>query len=1227
MSTTAMDTLRFPLHGTRLIEASAGTGKTYTLTALYVRLVLGHGDEAAFERPLLPPEILVVTFTEAATRELRERIRNRLAEAARCFAGRAAPDGGDAFLQQLLAAYPEAERPAQADRLDAAAQWMDEAAVYTIHGFANRMLRQHAFDSGSLFDLELMRDEALLLEEAARDYWRTFCYHLGPAEAEVLRRALAPDGSRVAPTPDDLLSAVRPVLADAGRLGAPGHEALAPLLRELAEARTAALEACKRPWRDWVPQLRAAFEAAWGDGRLPRSRPSASKTVLGWLDRIEAWAADPEAVASGLTDTAFQRLTPAAIRAGGTDVDALADHPALAALPEVRAPALPDERPPVLHHAACWIAARLDGAKRGQGVIGFQDMLTRLDEALSGANGDRLTATIRRQYPVALIDEFQDTDPVQYAIFEAIYRDRPETGWFMIGDPKQAIYAFRGADIYTYLTAKSRAAGGTYTLATNYRSAGGLVQAVNRLFGMREQAPGDAFLLDARIPFERVEARGREQALQVDGAVQPGMTVWHLERGADGGDPSFAKGEYVAEMAARTASAIVDLLQRADAGAAGFADGDAWRPLQPSDMAILVRDRTEADAIRGALRRRGLNSVYLSDKESVFRTDEAADVLRWLKACAEPGSESAVRAALATGTLDLSWQELDALGADEQRWEATVQQFLGYHRLWRRRGVLPMLRRLLHDYGLPQRLLARDDERRLTNLLHLAELLQTAATQRDGETALVRWLQEQVDSGDAAGDESILRLESDAGLIRVVTIHKSKGLEYPLVFLPFICTFRAADGTRPPLRYHDDDGRLQVTLEARDEVVARMDRERLAEDLRLLYVAVTRARHACWLGAAPMRSGGSGQRTDLHRTALGYLLAGGEAIAPDSLGEYLRALAAGGDIRLAGAPEVHHRSAPRTGREPAALAGARVYRGPVPERWWIASYSALRPEAGPDAGEDPRDAGEEITAEELESPAPATFRPSPQAGAHGFLRGPLAGTFLHGVLEEAAGTGFDRVLADGGRWLRETVAERCRVRGWDGWAPVLTGWLADVLTADLPLGAAEVRLAALTAGDCRAEMEFMLQADGVTTEALDRLVHRHVLPGQARPALRRDQLNGMLKGFVDLVFAWRGRYYVIDYKSNWLGDRDAAYSPEAMAATVLDKRQDVQYSLYLLALHRLLRARRRADYRIDAHLGGAALLFLRGIGADGRGVHFQGADPELVEGLDALFAGRASHVA
>ncbi len=1189
--------LTFPLHGTRLIEASAGTGKTFTLAALYLRLVLGHGDEAAFPRPLLPPEILVVTFTEAATEELRERIRDRLAEAARAFAGD--QGGGDPILDELLADYPDPDqRAAAARRLDAAAQWMDEAAIYTIHGFCNRMLKQHAFDSGSLFNLELNEDASEEQHRAACDYWRTVIGRFPAAAAPALRGA-GLDG------PEALLAAARPLFGHAGaatELPATVRHWLdtAGPQRELEDRARATLAAELPALRAWVSE---ALDNKWLNGNSYRA-----SSVPAMLDALARYAEGFPG--TGRDDLkALERFSLDGLKltkAGQDRLPELACFEALQRVLESRQDnALP--RAALLEHAAAWIEDRVAMMRRQTATMGFDDMLTRLRDALAdAANGPRLARVIRAQFPVALIDEFQDTDPVQYRIFSTLYAGQPDIGWFMIGDPKQAIYAFRGADVHTYLAARADTES-QHTLDRNYRSAKAMVDAVNRLFEHGERLSGDVFLMDGRIPFQRVTAQGRKEHLEIDGAAHAGVTLW-----VEDDDKAVSSGAYRHRQAERAAGEIAGLLNGAEDGHTGFRreDNAEFTPLRSRDIAVLVRDRNEAAAIRQALAARRVRSVYLSDQDSVYATPEAADLLRLLSACAAPEADARVRSALACATLDQPYAALDHLNRDERAWEAMVDRFHGYKHQWQRQGVLPMLRGLLLDFQVPERLSRTlDGERSLTNLLHLAELMQQAAGQLDGEQALIRHLREAVEDGGRGGDDSILRLESDDDRVRVITIHKSKGLEYPLVFLPFICGFRPAETSKPPLRYHQD-GELVVNLEPDDAAGALADRERLAEDMRLLYVALTRARHACWLGLSPYARG-NGKRNQLDGSAIGRLLFGPDGVANDGLSAALAPL--DDDAIRVTAPPRDNDTVHRPSDQERPWRGAARFSGRRAETWWIASYSALKQvEDDTLAPSDPR--GDRLAEHDGEA-APVADDIEPR-GIHAFPRGPLPGLLLHDLLEQAGRDGFAATLA-APEELDRRVQESLAARHWQDHESMLQDWWRAALRTPFDLGGDAAALADLPTAV--PEMEFLFPARRVPVEALDRLIRDHIAPGVPRPRLEADTLNGMLKGFIDLVFEHRGRYYVLDYKSNWLGPDDRAYTRDTMTTAILESRYEVQYALYLLALHRLLRARLGPDYDPDRHLGGAVYVFLRGLNGPDAGAVFERPATGLITALDELF--------
>ena len=1220
MTAVNLNPLDFPLHGSRLIEASAGTGKTFTIALLYVRLVLGHGGEAAYKQALTPPQILVVTFTDAATQELRDRIRARLNEAALCF--QAAESSHDPLLVKLRDEYPADQWPACARRLQLASEWMDEAAVSTIHGWCYRMLREHAFDSGSLFTQTLETDQRELLDEVVRDYWRRQFYGLPPEVAKVVTDSFkSPTELREALTP--LLSRTDAEFQQAGAsITAPAQ--LAALLQGPADwaVKCAELEAKARgTWAQRVAEVEKLLLGASSvlNGRsYPTKSPEAFRQML---DDIAAWSLGGEASSHvrKCGQTRFKLNKGGSI---GSDsafqaIDAWVDHEE----------SKQDIRAQLLLHALREVQGAFEEEKLRRAQIGFDDLLNRLGRALQGPSGARLAQTIRQQYPVALIDEFQDTDPVQYDIFDTIYRigdNLADCGLFMIGDPKQAIYSFRGADIYTYLKAREATEGRHYTLGTNYRSTQAMVNAVNHCFSFAEAHPRAAFRFakDGQnpVPFKDVSAKGRSDTLEIEGETQKALTLWQLQT-----DGVINNATYLREASEVCASAIQSWLDRSAPKPSGLRNSDGQlTELKPADIAILVRSRKEAEAIRKALARRKLASVYLSDRDSVFESEEATDLLCILRACAQPTSDRLLRAALATRSVGISWQDLEQLNQNELCWEEHVQWFREFRVLWQQQGVLPMLRRLLATFKVPARLLAEEQgERRLTNLLHLAEWLQRSAAELDGEHALIRHLAEQIEE---QSEEEILRLESDSDLIKVVTVHKSKGLEYPLVMLPFACSARAVDGRSkaPPMFHEQQDEQYSLVLELAKGDLAKpaqklADDERMGEEMRLLYVALTRARYATWICVAPQGFKTGGSSIDLHKSGLGYLLAGDGTVAPERLTEVVEAVAKRCDvIAVCKAPaqteDVHVAPA-----RPSVSQALQPLHS-LAENWWIASYSALaiaddrtRMGAESPVALEPATALEaNLQEQDDEQNLPAGV------GIHAFPRGAGPGTFLHGLFEWAGDEGFGNAASDE-QALHDAVARRCNLRGWERWIDTLSAWLSHYLKAPLRFNGTQCTLAALST--YQVEMEFWFSSRNVSVERLDALVREHTLGGTPRPMLAPNQLNGMFKGFIDLTFEHEGRYYVADYKSNWLGSTDSAYAAEAMAETMLDKRYDLQLCLYLLALHRQLKLR-LPGYDYEQHMGGALYLFIRGHQAPTHGLHFERPPRKLIEQLDQLFMGQ-----
>ncbi|AXN32568.1 exodeoxyribonuclease V subunit beta [Vibrio coralliilyticus] len=1184
---TSLDTMTFPLHGARLIEASAGTGKTFTIAGLYLRLLLGHGcAESKHQQPLTVDQILVVTFTEAATAELRDRIRARIHDARLAFSR---GQSGDPVIQPLLEAIDDHSQAAEI--LLQAERQMDEAAVYTIHGFCQRMLTQNAFESGSRFNNEFITDESHLKAQVVADYWRRNFYPL-PLN-------LAGEVRRIWGAPAELLKKISPYLTGAPlQLSVP---AMQGSMADLHSQNLKQIDELKTIWREGQQDYLALIS----DSDVNK-RSYTKKSLPAWLETVDMWAASettgydyPDKLEK-FAQNILQEKTPKG---------QAPSHPAFVAIEQFLAQPISLEAP-LLAHAIEQCREMLAKAKQQKQWLSFDDLLTQLSAAIDEDDSELLTQRIRSLYPVAMIDEFQDTDPLQYSIFSRIYLEHPQCGLFMIGDPKQAIYGFRGADIFTYIKARNQVSS-HFTLGTNWRSSSDMVAAVNQVF----ETPSSPFVYDDDIPFLPVKSSPNADKRQwmIDGQRQPAMTYWLQEAE----EKPLAKGEYHQAMAQACADEIRRILSAAQSERAFFDDGKSQHAIQAGDIAVLVRTGSEGRMIKQALAEQGIASVYLSNRDSVFVSQVAEDLQRLLQAVLTPENDRALRASLASELFALDAGTLDKLNNDENEWENAINEFKEYRRLWSQRGVLPMLRSVMSKRHIAERLLEEDNgERSLTDFMHIGELLQQASQELDSDHGLLRWLAQAISdarNGLGGSEEQIQRLESERNLVQIVTIHKSKGLEYDLVFLPFVFSYREASEAK----YYDsasDKTILDITKQ--DASLQQADKERLAEDLRLIYVALTRAVYGCFVGAAPLRNGRSTKEpTGVHHSAMGYLLQNGE---PGGIADLTAALQQHAQqlscVRLADLPESVNEKLVAREAEKQAL-HANELQNEIDRNWRITSYSGLVKQGASHHFDDAVtdillldvDSSDEQQEEEQLEPEKSIFT---------FPKGARPGTFLHTLFEEVEFT--ESATSDSNSEIIVNLMESEQLD--PAWLPILQQLVDTVLAT--PLDGKQLQLNQKQPAQRLVEMEFLLPIEILTAPALNRVIQRHDPLSAKAGDLGFHSTQGMLKGFIDLVFEHQGKYYVLDWKSNYLGENVADYHGEALKAAMADHRYDLQYQIYALALHRFLRSR-VPNYDYQTHFGGVYYLFLRGMdGESEHGIFSARPTLEFLEDMDSLIDGR-----
>ncbi|WP_024868349.1 exodeoxyribonuclease V subunit beta [Pseudoxanthomonas suwonensis] len=1192
--------LTLPLSGVRAIEASAGTGKTFTLATLVVRLVL--------ERALPVERILAVTFTEAATQELRARVRRRLLLATD-IAGGMPYDGAKpeaALTAALIDAHVTASgetRERVARRLRAAADGIDQAAVFTIHGFCARVLREHALESGQGFHApELLANDQALREAIAADLWRAHGrdgdsvddlaalwpqgYAALAADLPLLVREadLQPPPPADLPDPKPMLQAAAEGLVESARAHADGFRAS---LLEAVQGKVLNANSYKAEWiEDLFAQLRRWCEA--GD----RGRPF-EHAKLPQLHR--------QTLQSRTAKAAAGRTPDSPLCAAVEDYAA-----ALAAMGDYREA----RRAGLLHMIREDARRRLALHKQQLRVQTYDDLIDDVASALDGPHAEDLVRKLRAQYAIALVDEFQDTDPRQWKIFERVFgADSGEPALFLIGDPKQAIYGFRGGDVETYLAACATAEPAP-PLAHNFRSRPAVLGAIEALYAQAGEGNAAPFI-DERIRFHPVQPGGKRADSDYlrDGKPAPALVLWQAP--PPQGKQKVHSASRSRELATEACvAAIHQVLSDARAGRASI-DG---RPVQPGDIAVLVRKHHEATRIREALAKVGIPAVA-AGKQSLFATTEAQELHALLLALLHGDDDRRLRAALATVLVGADAHHLAELEADAtalDRWRDTS---IGWRERLDRGGPLALVGDLCAQHAT--RLLGLlDGERRLTNYLQLAEQLQEAQRHALGLHGLVDWLEQAIAAASADDEAQLLRLESDAHRVQVVTLHKSKGLEYPLVFLPY-----AGIGGKPPdpgrrVVVHEGEGRvlhwkLQEQASGWAGACEAWKTAQRAEDARLLYVGLTRARDALWLA--------TGMFYEYTKSPLHPMVQDPAALAARLPGQIVID------------PEQPPASLPwlppqAEGEVPPARRATR----PLASDWWVYSFTQL---ANADTGHDPSSAATQPAAGGRDEPGESDTPPETTSNDEAFdprFAGARFGVVMHEVLENADfaawrgwRAGDPAPAGEHGR-----IVESLRRGGYgadeiEAGIGVLTTLAGHTLTVALPEGA---RLAEVPDTQRRPEIEFQFALAPTRVDRLLALLHSHGLLRTRQGFGGRRQLEGLMTGLIDLTYVHDGRWYVLDYKSNRLPAYDAASMAEAMEHS----EYPLQALVYTVALHRWLRFRLGAKYDYARDFGGVRYLFCRGLDAaraDSPGVQAWRFDPGLVHAVDALFAGQAQEAA
>lgn len=1244
--------LSIPLLGVHSINASAGTGKTYTITTLYLRYLLEAGCNVE--------QILVTTFTKAATAELKERIRKRLSDAMAlmryCDSLEAAQEMvrsklADAQLVALLdsiQAWDSDSRERTCERLEDAILSFDQAPIFTIDSFCRQVLQLHVFETGSRFQFEVLTSQDDLCEDAVRDfvanYWGIPNSRI--ADWLPLNESLWSLLIKVAKLAID--HPIYPIEPD----GHGWEELLESTLVTQFKAKANQLVDVWQRDRGEIEQLLRKTQDQ-GCFNQRSYKPQQIDEALGFMDvfvgapSFNAFEWDSK---SGDVKPVQGRLAQSKLAAGilKAKQSETPQHRVFELIEEVIELAAKvrevggNLKPLLLAQVADFVRKKVSRHKHEHGLMSFGDLLHQVDNALSGELRESLIESLRDRFRVALVDEFQDTDPIQFRIFERVFLDaaadsesqsddNSPRAFVMIGDPKQSIYKFRGADIHSYLAANERVpADHRHEMGTNWRSDRSLVDAVQAIF----KSASNPFLTE-KIGLPDVDAHYGDRL--PDG---PALTINLVPR-APFVEPDKAPTNGVAlqSVVQQVASDIVRQLNSAfqvPDGKGGTCD------ITPGAIAVLCRSGAQLRDVQQELAQRLVPAVLYTD-ESVYETSEAEFLGRVLAVLLKPGSLTLMANALCTPLFGLLANDLADLPHDQSAIADWAEKFHTWSSMWYRDGFIVMWRTLLDDVGAIRRLAQQTTgERQITNYLHIGELLHQQAVQSHaGPDELHRWFEQMRFEPERQNDETQLRLETDAAAVQLVTIHKSKGLEYPVVYCPTLWSAFKPRTAPQYLLSSYDAGRVTRSIPVLDVGSALFDDrlswekdEQAAEDRRLLYVALTRARHQCHIYWTAAKSA--------NESAAGAILLGAlegaesDQVIEQQLKQWAHRLGVA-RVQVRGAGFVRSLADPGSSRWSVESPTALKHR--IPKREHIVaqvqtSYSSLTRFADHSHVADDADRDAVTPDQSLIAIRPErTDDLVPLAGMPG---GTAVGDAVHRILETVLAGGEFHKSDDGA--LRSTlttlfdVAQRRLALEVRWHAPFLETLFAT-LNQQISQLEPPAALLDIASNELACEMPFVLplgsDAAAFHLESIGACFERSERPIVRRYAervrrLAAKELQGFLTGFIDLVFEWNGRWYVLDYKTTNLGPLVSDYDSDSLDVSMFEHDYILQYHLYCAAVERFLK-QRIPSFHFDRDFGGVLYLFLRGVEPGSQqlgGAYFDRPTAEVMESLQQVLSGR-----
>ncbi len=1154
-----------PLEGMNLIEASAGTGKTYTISKLFLRLIL----EKRFEIK----EILVVTFTEAAVKELRMRLRKSIKEALSMFtAYDKFSNSQDKKItdQFLLNIYSKVNHQDAVMVLKKALSNFDEASIYTIHAFCQHTLMEKAFESKTLFDTELITNNEVIINEIAEDFWRINIYTAPSLLVKhIINKKYSPlvfayfvkivsSNPKIKFVPkqnksdEDINTVINNILNDLKVHWDKENLAIRNIFNDIAKLKI------NRKSIYWKLDINKAMDEMdhFVNTDISKKEFFENFDLFTQKEILKVTSGKLESVNGIKTFELCDRL-----------IIAIDDNILL-----------------LKHKLINYAKKELPKRKFLNNIQFFDDLLINVYNNVKYENSE-LAKSLKSKYKAALIDEFQDTDPIQFQIFNSIFNQNKS--FFLIGDPKQSIYSFRNADIFSYInTAKKIENDKKFTLLTNHRSKPNLVKALNTFFN-KDKLP---FLYED-IKFNPVKSMG-----DTKDEVGCPLTIWY-----DNSKEEYPMKKPISKVAAKEKIGNALVFEIKKLLKSQKING---KNIIPSDIAILVRTNKEATFVHEKLVGANIHST-VAGGDNLFDSDEVSEIALIMDAMINPNNIRKIKTAICTDIVGMDAAEINLIDRDEDKRNYWLSVFSSCNTIWERAGFLTAFMEFFNRNKLVVNIV-KQGSHKLTNIMHICEILHTISNKENlGMNALVKRLYDMIDKNSPRIQEYETRMESDRDAVVITTIHKSKGLQYPIVFSPFLLGNSTINKNNNGFFFHKEDNAIYYDLENSDNNLKLAQNEKLAENIRLLYVSFTRAIYKCYTFWGTVRDAQTSPMAyllyyDYNKKSLDNVLDDMAtqiiSLTKSEMMEKLKRLEveSEGNISITPIPKDDTEEKEVISKINTGKLDVVSFSGNTATNFKISSYSSLI------SGKYTEDIQDRDSLINMQLNVPDVEQKMSEAkDIFTFPKGVLAGNFFHDILEN--------IDYSQNYWesSKNIISGKLEEYGFeDKWYDVICNTIKNILHTPFINGGTLSDISKLQRVN---EMEFYFPLDNLSLKKL----MEFSLVGKNSRKLTLIDTKGFMKGFIDLIFEMDNKFYILDWKSNYLGDKLEDYTVDKLETVMQKELYVLQYYIYTLAVNQYL-SKKISDYDYDTHFGGVYYLFLRGVGSNS-GIFFDKPPKKLVE--------------